>query len=88
MDGMQFLGMVVSSLITLGAFIAVIQKFTQPINDLRVVIQKLNDKIDNLTTDNQNQNRRLDKHSEKIDKLEHRVGRLETKHEMYNNKDN
>lgn len=88
MDGMQFLGMVISSLITLGAFIAVIQKFTQPINDLRVVIQKLNDKIDNLTTDNQNQNRRLDKHSEKIDKLEHRVGRLETKHEMYNNKDN
>lgn len=88
MDGMQFLGMVISSLITLGAFIAVIQKFTQPINDLRVVIQKLNDKIDNLTNDNQNQNRRLDKHSEKIDKLEHRVGRLETKHEMYNNKDN
>ena len=85
---MQFLGMVISSLITLGAFIAVIQKFTQPINDLKVVIQKLNDKIDSLTADDQNQNRRLDKHGEKIDNLEHRVGRLETKNEIYNNKDN
>ena len=88
MDEMQFLGMVISSLITLGAFIAVIQKFTQPINDLRVVIQKLNDKIDSLTADNQNQNRRLDKHGEKIDNLEHRVGRLETKNEIYSIKDN
>ena len=88
MDEMQFLGMVISSLITLGAFIAVIQKFTQPINDLKVVIQKLNDKIDSLTADDQNQNRRLDKHGEKIDNLEHRVGRLETKNEIYSNKDN
>lgn len=87
MDEMQFLGMLISALITLGAFVAVIQKFTQPINDLRVVIQKLNDKIDSLSSDNQTQNKRLDKHSEKIDKLDHRVGQIETKIELYHKND-
>ena len=43
MDDLQFVGNVVTAVITLGGFIAVIIKFIQPINDLRVVIQKLNE---------------------------------------------
>ena len=46
----QMIGDVVQVVITLGAFVAVIAKFVQPINKLEVVIQKLNDKIDELST--------------------------------------
>ena len=79
----EILGYAVTVVITLGAFIAVIQKFTQPINDLRVVIQKLNDNIDALKTDNANQNKRIEKHGEEIDQLDKRVGKLENKVEIY-----
>lgn len=83
MDNMQFMGYLVSAVITLGGFVAVIMKFIQPINDLRVVIQKLNDNIDALKNDNTKQSQRLDKHGKQIDDLEHRVGKVETKIEMY-----
>ena len=79
----EILGYAVTVVITLGAFIAVIQKFTQPINDLRVVIQKLNDNIDALKTDNANQNKRLEKQGEEINQLDKRVGSLENKVEIY-----
>ena len=79
----EVLGYAVTVVITLGAFIAVIQKFTQPINDLRVVIQKLNDNIDALKNDNANQNKRIEKHGEEIDQLDKRVGKLENKVEIY-----
>lgn len=83
MDEMQFLGYAVTAIITLGGFIAIIQKFTQPINELRVVMQKLNDNIDALKNDNETQTKRLDKHGEKIEDLDHRVGTIETKMDMY-----
>ena len=83
MDEMQILGYIISAVITLGGFIAVIMKFIQPINDLRVVIQKLNDIIDTLKTDNVTQNKKIDEHGEKIDKLEHRTNKLEIKMNMY-----
>lgn len=83
MNETQFLGYLISAIITLGGFVAVIMKFVQPINDLRIVIQKLNDTIDTLKTDNDKQSKRIDKHGEEIDKLDHRVGKLETKVEMY-----
>lgn len=83
MDEMQFIGYAISAIITLGGFVAVIQKFTQPINDLRVLIQKLTDQFDMLTTNNVNQDKKLEKHDEQIDKLDHRVGKIETKMEMY-----
>ena len=82
MDELQFLGYLVSAIITLGAFVAVIIKFVQPINDLRVVIQKLNDNIDSLKKDNTQQNKRIDKHGEQIDQLDRRVGKIETKIEI------
>lgn len=85
MDEYQFLGYLVTAIITLGGFIAVITKFTQPINDLRVVIQKLNDSIDTLkNTDNQH-TKQIEQHDQKIEKLDHRVGKLETRVDMYHN---
>lgn len=83
MDETQFLGYLVIAIVTLGGFVAVIMKFVQPINDLRVVIQKLNDSIDSITKNNERQTKRLDKHDEQIDKLDHRVGTIETKMDLY-----
>lgn len=84
MNDIQFLGYLVSAIITLGGFIAVIMKFIQPINDLRLVIQKLNDTIEALKNDNLAQNKRIDKHGEQIDDLNHRVGKIETRIELRN----
>jgi outer membrane murein-binding lipoprotein Lpp len=83
MDNVQFLGYLISAIITLGGFIAVIMKFIQPINDLRIVIQKLNDTIDALKEDNLTQNKRIEKHGVQIDDLNSRVGRIETKIDMH-----
>lgn len=83
MGEMEFLGYLIAGLITLGGFVAVIQKFTQPINELRVVIQKLLDKMDTITETDTIQNKRLDKHGDEIDKLDKRVGKIETKIELY-----
>lgn len=90
MDELKFLGYLVPAIVTLGGFIAVIMKFTQPINDLRVVIQKLNDMIDSLKNDSAAQTRRIekhgdeiDKHNEEINKLDTRVSKLETRVDMY-----
>lgn len=82
MDEIQFLGYLIMAVITLGSFIAVIMKFVQPINELRVVIQKLNDNIDSLKNDNAVQNKRIDRHGERIDQLDNRVGKIEMKIEM------
>lgn len=83
MDEMQLIGYIVSAIITLGGFIAVIMKFIQPINDLRVVIQKLNDNIDSLTKANDSHDKRLEKHGVEIDDLKDRVGTVETKMKLF-----
>ena len=83
MDATQFLGYLVTAFITLGGFVAIIMKFIQPINDLRVVIQKLNDNLDSLKTDSGKHDRALEAHEEKIDKLDRRVGGLETRMDIY-----
>lgn len=83
MDTMQFMGYLISAVITLGGFIAIIMKFVQPINDLRVVIQKLNDNIDSIKSENKTHERRITQHGKEIDELDNRVGTLETKMDMY-----
>ena len=85
MDTNTIIGYAVTAIITLGSFIAVITKFTQPINDLRIVIQKLNDNIDVMKRDNENQGKKLDVHDQKINELDGRVGKLETKIDVYHN---
>ena len=85
MEQTQFLGYLVTAIITLGSFVAVIQKLTQPINDLKVVIQELRDCISSLKNDNATQNRRLDEHGKDIDDLKDRMTKAETKINMYHN---
>lgn len=83
MDEVQFLGYLVMAIITLGGFVAVIMKITQPINDLRVVVQELRDCITTLKNDNATQNKRLDEHGKDIDDLKVKFGNLETRVNMY-----
>jgi hypothetical protein len=83
MDETLVIGYAVIALITLGSFITMVLKFIQPINELRVVIQKLNDNIDALKNDNTVHGKRLDKHGEEIDKLDKRVGKIETRMDLY-----
>lgn len=87
MDEAQFLGYLVLSVITLGAFIAVVVKFTQPINDLKVVIQKLNDNIDSLKSTDDSHTKKIEEHDVQIGKLDKRVGKLETKVDLYHEHD-
>lgn len=83
MNEMQVLGYVITSIITLGAFIGVIVKFTQPINDLRLLIQKLDTTITNLMKDGERRDQRIKKHGEEIDELKIRVKTVETKIDLY-----
>ena len=74
----EFLGYLVLAVITLGGFTGVINKMTQPVNDLRVVIQELKDCIKALRTENDIHTKRLDELDELTDDLAHRVARIET----------
>jgi len=83
----QFIGEVLKTLITLGSFVAVIVKFTQPINELRIVIQKLNDNIDAMKKDNENHEKRLNRHDDKLGDHENRINTLEVKVGTYHKND-
>ena len=83
MNEIELLGYAVSVIITLAAFVNIVHKFTQPINELKIVIQKLNDTIESLKNDNANHNKRIERHGIEIDNLNNRVGKIETKIEMY-----
>lgn len=83
MDRPEFIGYLVSAIITLGSFIAVIIKFMQPINNLLITVQKINDNIDAIKNDNGVQNQRIEKHGEQIYNLDRRVGKIETKIETF-----
>lgn len=86
MEDTQFLGYLVMAIITLGGFVTVIQKFTQPINDLKVVIQELRDCIGSIKEDNANQNRRIDEQGKEIDKLKADMTKIQTKVDLYHGK--
>ena len=87
MEELQFLGEAVKTIITLGAFIAVIVKFIQPINELRIVIQKLNDNIDSMKRDNEDHEKRISRNSDKLENHENRINTLEIKVGTYHRND-
>lgn len=82
MNESQFVGNVILALITLGSFVTIINKFTQPINELKIVIEKLNSCIEHIKEDEAVQNKRLEKHGMEIDDLKTRIGKVETKLEV------
>lgn len=79
MDDVLLIGYAVTAVVILGGFIGIIMKFTQPINDLRVVIQKLNDKIDSMIEDANELKTRVSAHGKEIDDLGTRVCKIETR---------
>lgn len=83
MNEMEALGLVLVSIVTLGGFITIVTKFTQPINDLKLVIQKLNDIIENIKSDHENHERRLIEHGKEIDRLASKVDKIETRMDFY-----
>lgn len=87
MEQAQLIGYAVLVIITLGSFIAVVQKFTQPINDLKVVIQELKDCIAQMRSDSEMQNRRITEHGKELDVLKSRMDKLEIKVDMHHNKE-
>lgn len=87
MDATTFLGYLVPALVTLGGFIAVIMKFIQPINELRIMIQKLLDRIDYMDKDSSLIHARVTKHGEEIDKLKSQVNEIGTKVKLYHDED-
>lgn len=84
MDDVLLIGYAVTAVVVLGGFIGVIMKFTQPINDLRVVIQKLNDKIDSMIEDANELKIRVGEHGKEIDALGTRICKIETRMDMNN----
>ena len=87
MDDVILIGYAVTAVVVLGGFIGVIMKFTQPINDLRVVIQKLNDKIDSMIEDANELKTRVGEHGKEIDALGTRVCKIETRINLDNKHD-
>ena len=87
MDDVVLIGYAVTAVVVLGGFIGVIMKFTQPINDLRVVIQKLNDKIDSMIEDANELKIRVGEHGKEIDALGTRVCKIETRIDLDDKQD-
>lgn len=83
MNEMEALGLVLVSIVTLGGFITIVTKFTQPITELKLVIQKLNDIIENIKADHVNLERRLAEHGKEIDRLATKVEKMETRMDFY-----
>ena len=83
MDEMSFLGYLITSIITLGGFIAIITKFTQPLNEVRLAIQKLIDRLDNMKEADDKRDKKIAENTEHIEKLDNRVGVVETKMKLY-----
>lgn len=87
MDANQFLGYLISGIITLGGFVAIVYKFTQPINDLKIVIQELKDTLNSMRENDKRRDETLAAHGRDITELRETVGNLKTKVEMYHNDD-
>ena len=87
MDDVVLIGYAVTAVVVLGGFIGVIMKFTQPINDLRVVIQKINDKIDSMIEDANELKIRVGEHGKEIDALGTRVCKIETRIDLDDKQD-
>lgn len=87
MDPNQFLGYLISGIITLGGFVAIVWKFTQPINDLKIVIQELKDTLNAMRESDKRRDETLEAHGRDINDLRETVSSLKTKVEMYHHDD-
>lgn len=83
----QMIGLIIGAVVLIGSFVAlvvkILNKFTEPINELRIVIQRLDDTLRNLTSDIESIRRRVEHHGEEIDKITLDLHALTTKVSMY-----
>ena len=73
----------IDNIVTIGGFLAIIWKFTEPINKLNLAIQELRDYMKQERETNDRQNKRLDEHGKAIDNLNMQMQGLKTRVEMY-----
>lgn len=73
----------IDNFITIGAFLVVIWRFTDPINKLNIAIQELRDFMKHEKETNDEQNKRLKEHGRAIDDLNIKFKGLETQVKMY-----
>lgn len=83
MDEAQLIGYAVLAIISLGGFLLVVSRFTQPVQELMIAIQELRAFIATLREDAAKKDRRLDSLDSDVDELKDRVGRIETKMRIY-----
>ena len=83
MDEKIIISYVIIALLTVGSLVAMAMKFIQPINELRIAIQKLTDTIDNLIKENEALKSRITEHGKEIDTLTVRVNAIETKMKFF-----
>ena len=62
MDDKIIISYVIIALLTVGSLVAMVLKFIQPINELKIAIQKLTDSIDNLIKENETLKARINEH--------------------------
>lgn len=87
MEQAQLVGYAIIALITIGSFVTLINKMTQPINELRVVIQELKDCIKDITKENARHTDRLDKHRDQIEALQKDVAEIKIMISMHHKGD-
>lgn len=73
----------IDNIVTIGGFLAIIWKFTEPINKLNLAIQELRDYMKQERETNDRQNKRLDEHGKAIDNLNMEMQGLKTRVDMY-----
>lgn len=83
MEEITVLGYVLLAFITIIGFIVSIINLTRPINDLRIAVQELRGCIESLKESETTQNARIETHGNEIDELKIKVGKLETKINLY-----
>lgn len=83
MDYYVIYGMVVASIIAIFGFVVSIKNETKKEQDifarLEMSITKLNSTIDNLSAENIKRDKRIEKHGEQIDDIDHRLVVMETR---------
>lgn len=87
MDYYLIFGMVAVALIAMISFVYAVKDKTKKeveiFTDLKICITQLTDEIKAMRENDAKRDKRIDIHGDKIDKLDNRVGTLETKMDLY-----
>ena len=71
----------------IGAVNSFSEKFTGPLNELKIAIQRLNDSIEHLIKDSEVLKDKITKHGQEIHHLNSRMDKVELKMDMYHKED-